>query len=94
MKLEDVAPGGDRLATLQVLRDRLAAELDRCVSLRDLAALALRFTDVLEQIQALGGSSDSAETETFNELARRRAARGAPPPVVQNGASVHAQRRG
>lgn len=67
--LAGVAQEGDRLATLEALRDRLASEIDDCDSKRDLAALALRLTDVLEQIDELdarrpGGAAD--------EIARRR----------------------
>jgi hypothetical protein len=93
VKLEDVSSGGDRLATLQVLRDRLAREIDGCGSLRDLAALSLRLEHVMEQITNLGGGVESSiEEDTMSELARRRAARGVPPPVSENGASVHDRR--
>lgn len=40
----------DRLRALKALRDRLAAEVDECTSQRELASLALRFTDVVKQI--------------------------------------------
>jgi hypothetical protein len=70
--LADVAAAGDRLATLQVLRDRLAAEIDDCDSKRDLAALSLRFTDVLEQIDNM---PQSQEVSSADEIAQRRAAR-------------------
>ena len=46
-QLANVAQGGDRLATLEALRDRLAREIDDCAYTRDLPALMLRFTDVL-----------------------------------------------
>ena len=49
-QLANVAQGGDRLATLEALRDRLAREIDDCAYTRDLPALMLRFTDVLAQI--------------------------------------------
>jgi len=51
--LADVASSGDRLKTLQALRDRLAEEIDRTASARDVAALSARLTDVLEQIAEL-----------------------------------------
>ena len=63
------------MATLEVLRNRLAAQIDATESGRDLAALSLRLTDVLEQIASCGGG-DSSEIAAFDELKRRRVARG------------------
>jgi hypothetical protein len=76
--LPTVAATGDRLATLEALRQRLARQVDTCED-RDLAGLSLRLTDVLAQIAAVGGGSD-AETEVMDELEQRRAYRGAEPP--------------
>ena len=50
MPLAGVAATGDRRATLEALRDLLAAAIDDTESGRDLAALALRLTDVLNEI--------------------------------------------
>lgn len=61
MSLESVARSGDRLKTLQSLRDYLARALDDTSSGRDQAALAQRLADVLEQI---------AEIEPPKEVAR------------------------
>lgn len=70
------AAEGDRLETLRVLRDRLAAEIHNSMSARDTAALAKQLCDVLAQIDALaGGRAVSAEDSTFDELTRRRAGR-------------------
>lgn len=61
MSLERVARDGDRLKTLQALRDYLAKALDDTASGRDQAALAARLADVLAQI---------AEIEPPKEVAR------------------------
>ena len=70
--LGDVARTGDRLATLQVLRDRLACDLDVARDPREVAALALRFTDVLQQIDAM---PTTEKVSAADEIAERRAAR-------------------
>ncbi len=67
-----VAHSGDRLATLQLLRDRLAADLDATFDAREVAALALRLTDVLDKIDAM---PVSREVSPADEIAERRAAR-------------------
>lgn len=76
MSLSDAAPGG-RLAGLVALRERLAAELDACESARDVAALSIRFMDVLEQIDGLEGGSAAvgAPASPLDELRRKRAER-------------------
>ena len=51
--LEQVARRGDRLKSLEALRDYLARSLDETESARDRAALAARFADVLAQIDEL-----------------------------------------
>lgn len=67
-----VAQTGDRLAVLEALRDRLATEIDECLSNRDLASLTLRLVDILEQIDGL---SVSRYRGAADEIADRRAAR-------------------
>ena len=52
--------GSGRLAGLTALRDRLASEIDQCDSSRDVAALSIRFMDVLKQIDELNGAESSA----------------------------------
>jgi hypothetical protein len=71
-QLANIAPKGDRLAALEVLRDRLAQEIDDCTYSRDLAALVLRFTDVLAQIDELPSSRPVCAAD---QIAARRAAR-------------------
>ncbi len=72
MGVADAARSGDRLAALQMLRDRLAVEVDSCDSVRELPALVLRLTDVLAQIDSM---PTSRQVSTADEIAQRRAAR-------------------
>jgi hypothetical protein len=73
MGLGDVVRGGDRLASLEALRDRLADELEKCDSKRDIAALAQRLTDVLDKIDEIPTTKQGSAAD---EIAERRAARG------------------
>jgi hypothetical protein len=73
--LSGVAAEGDRVDTLRRLRDRLCDQIDRTDSSRDLASLSRQLTDVLRQIDGAGRENPD-EDATFDELARRRAARG------------------
>jgi hypothetical protein len=66
------AETGDRLGTLQMLRNRLAAEVDRCDDQRLLPALVLRLTDVLVQIDEM---PQTQKVSRADEIAQRRAAR-------------------
>lgn len=68
--LESVAVAGDRVQTLRVLRDRIAASIDACESDRDLAALSRQLTDVLAQIAEL--APEVKEVSPLDELASRR----------------------
>jgi hypothetical protein len=70
--IADAASTGNRLATLEALRDRLAAEIDQCDTQKDLAALVLRLTDVLEQIDSMPSTQ---QVSAADEIAERRAAR-------------------
>ena len=75
MSLSEAAPEG-RLAGLGALRERLASEIDGCESARDVAALSIRFMDVLAQIDELDGSAAaSAPSSPLDELRRKRAER-------------------
>ena len=76
MSLSDAAPNG-RLAGLVALRERLANEIDQCDSSRDVAALSIRFMDVLAQIDDLNGPAAAAGTPVspLDELRRKRAER-------------------
>ena len=64
-----------RLEGLHALRDRLASAIDLCDSMRDLASLSLRLTEVLAQIE--DASVGTGEFSPLDEIAARRAARSA-----------------
>ena len=77
MGLSEAASEG-RLAGLTALRDRLAVEIDQCDSSRDVAALSIRFMDVLAQIEDLSGGPAGvvgAPVSPLDELRRKRAER-------------------
>lgn len=71
-----IAAGGDRLATLEAIRDRLAQDIDDCTDERALPNLVLRLTDVLSQIDSLPSRVPTAPADL---IAARRAARRAQP---------------
>ncbi|MEV1331136.1 hypothetical protein AB0J20_16340 [Micromonospora costi] len=73
MSLHESATSGDRLKTLQTLRDHLASAIDDCDSLRDLAALSGRLQSVLEEIAELAPPEQKGDA--VDEIAQRRNAR-------------------
>lgn len=76
MSLREVAGKGDRLKTLEALRDELASWLDETESGRDRASLSLRFTGVLAQIDEIKtATAEPEQTPTkspLDELRERR----------------------
>lgn len=74
MSLPKVAAKGDRLATLEALRDVLASSIVQADPDKR-ASLAARLTDVLEQIDKLTPQAKAGDP--VDEIARRRASRGA-----------------
>ena len=70
--LAKVVKGGDRLAALEALRDRLAQELDDCTYGRDVAVLATRLQAVLLEIDEF---PPRGSTSKADQIAQRRAAR-------------------
>ncbi len=68
----ETAAKGDRLATLEALRAKVAAGIDRCHDAKDLAALALRLQMVLRDIHELGGTADEGEADDLAERRRRK----------------------
>lgn len=66
---------GDYLRALEATRDEIALDLDACESMRDKAALYLRLADVLQRIEAARPQQERGDV--VDEIAKRRAARGA-----------------
>ena len=56
-------------AALELLRNRLAQEIDECTYTRDLPALMLRFSDVLSQIDDMPQAGPVSKAD---EIAARR----------------------
>lgn len=73
MSLKEAASSGNRLKTLEALRDFLAENLDDCESKRDIASMTTRLESVLEQIEKLEGPKSAGDG--IDEIAQRRAAR-------------------
>lgn len=77
MGLSDAAASGSELVLLEALRDDLAVQLDGCDSGRDYAALSLRLMDAAKRISELRGEQPVERRSVLDELAKRRASRGA-----------------
>jgi hypothetical protein len=73
-KLAAVTAAGDRRASLEALRQKLAAAIDEVPPARDLAALSRQLTSVMAEIDAL---APAVEGNPLDELRNRRAARDA-----------------
>ena len=70
MSIAGVSQTGSRLDTLTAIRDRLANDLDNASEPRDVAALALRLTDVLQQIDDM--PQLKGQVSPADEIAQRR----------------------
>jgi hypothetical protein len=68
--LAEIAARGDRRATLEVLRDRLAADIDRAREPADVATLTRQLGIVLKDIEAL--SANDTKGDSVDEIAARR----------------------
>lgn len=66
-------PQPDRLTALEVLRDTLAASIENCESLRDLASLSREYRAVMAEIDDL--APPEKKGDAIDEIAQRRAAR-------------------
>ena len=66
--LMDAARSGDRRATLEALRDKLAGSIQDCESGRDVAALSKRLMEVMGELDALPRPSDGDELEELQAL--------------------------
>lgn len=84
MSLPKVAAKGDRLATLKALRDVLASSIVEADPDKR-ASLAARLESVLEQIDRLTPQAKAGDP--VDEIAKRRAARGAGTAKSQRHAS-------
>lgn len=60
--IEEAAKTGSRRATLEALRDKLAASIDECESGRDVAALSRRLMDVCEILDTLPVEDEDAKS--------------------------------
>lgn len=69
----EVITSGDYLASLEAIRDAIAADLAVCESMRDRAALYLRLSDVMAKIE--DARPRPARGDVIDEIAARRAAR-------------------
>lgn len=70
--VSEAAETGDRRATLEALRAKLAATIDGWVEPKELAALSMRLERVLEQLDDLGSSESH---DAVDDLRRKRAER-------------------
>lgn len=75
MDITSAAASGSRIAALEALRDRLAVELDKCESARDVAALSNRFQDCLREISELRPEVTEKPSTSLDEVRKRREAR-------------------
>jgi hypothetical protein len=89
MSLAEVAALGDRLKTLQALRDRLASDIDAAPATVT-AQLASQLTKVLAEIAELGAST---KVSGLDQLATRRADRLAEAGVPEPPRRASRQRR-
>lgn len=69
--IADSAKTGDRIRTLEALRDRLAVEIDQCNSARDVAALSARLQAVLAELDTI--APPISGLTPLDELRLRRA---------------------
>jgi hypothetical protein len=69
--LADVVKHGDRRASLEAIRDRVALELESAGG-RDVAALAKQLTDVIRELDSL---PNSERKSAVDDLSSARAAR-------------------
>ena len=77
MSLLDAAASGDRLATLEALRDQMALLIGSSGSARDVAALSGQMTLILKQIDEIRDKKP-ATVSAVDEIAARRKARRKP----------------
>lgn len=86
MSVYDAATSGDRLKTLEALRDTISDRIDSSESARDVAALSGQLTQVLKQIEDLARMSGESASKV-DELAAKRQRRKKP---IRDGVSREA----
>lgn len=72
MGLVDIVEDGDSLKLLKALQRRIASQLDRTDSARDVAALSKQLRDVTIEIDNYRAEADAASTTTVLELVRKK----------------------
>lgn len=72
MGLVEIVEDGDSLKLLKALQRRIASQLDRTDSARDVAALSKQLRDVTIEIDNYRAEADAASTTTVLELVRKR----------------------
>lgn len=77
MSLRELAEAGDSLALLKALQRRIATQLDRTDSARDVAALSKQLRDVTREIEEYEPSTEMAPKTTALELVRGKHKKGA-----------------
>lgn len=80
--LLDIVRSGDRRASLEALRDHLAARLDDDPHPRDAAPLAQRLADVLATLADLPESGGKSVVDELTAKRARRQAEAAAPPAA------------
>lgn len=73
------AATGDRRAVLVVLRDAVAARIERSASPRDLAPLVNQFREILSDLETLGDPEAKDAVDEIQEARAKRRAAGAGP---------------
>jgi hypothetical protein len=75
LSLGEVAATGDRRATLESLRDRLARAIETCDSMRDVSSLSNQLRATLTELDAIPTqAADDPVNEIAARAARKRAA--------------------
>jgi hypothetical protein len=69
----EVVRAGVTIASLEAMRDQIAADLELCEAMRDKAALYLRLADVLRTLEEL--RPETVKGDAVDEIAARRASR-------------------
>lgn len=77
--LFDACKSGSRLSQLIELRDKLAAAIDECESMRDLAALSRQYRETIREIEEIEGQG--MNNDEIAEILTERDSMGKPGAV-------------